>query len=127
MFKNLFDLSLKRTFGQSVGFYFAYLFLGMLLTGVISGIAAHVLFANGQAPETFAEGLKIGKTVGSYVVLFYCTTLTVLLIKSKKLYTHFGAILLGLLAILFSMLGSIFGLIPISILTRMDTKHNTIG
>lgn len=123
MFDKLFDFSYQRTKMQAFGFYLAYFILGLLIGGIISGVAAGFLYHPGLS---YKEGFKIGAKIGSIVALAYNTTLIVLLMKSKKLLKNFSAVLLALTGIFFSMiLGNLLGLIPTAILTTFPA--NTEG
>jgi len=124
MFKNLLDFSFKRTFIQALGFYIAYFVLGAVLCGIVSGITGQILSAIGYPGiETFTGGYKIGLKVGAFVAVVYCSILSFLVLKQKQLFTQFGAILIALTSILFSIAGAcLLGLIPIAILSTWNNK-----
>jgi hypothetical protein len=116
MFKKLTDFSYKRSGLQAFGFYLAYLLLGSLL-GAISGVV--------YAAMTGISGMMIGMKAGAFIAVIYCAVLGFLVLRFRKLYKRFSSILLYLLSILSSMiLGSLLGLVFISIMTTMETQEN---
>jgi hypothetical protein len=116
MFKKLTDFSYKRSGLQAFGFYLAYLFLGSIL-GAISGVV--------YAAVTGTSGMMIGMKAGAFIAVIYCAVLGFLVLWFRKLYKRFSSILLYLLSILAStMLGSLLGLVFISIMTTMKTPES---
>ena len=103
----------KRNFVESLGFYFAYLFLGVLLAMVAGGVIG-------------VSSVALGISVGAKVAIVYCFLLAILVTQSKKLFTSFLGVLLCLLSLLFPMLlGCLLGLIPVAILTRLSSKEDS--
>lgn len=123
MFKNLFDFSLKRNFNQALGFYIAYFVMGMLISGILSGVIGHVMFAYGYPGiDTFQGGYKLGLRIGAISALIFCSFLSVVMLKQKGLFNNFKAVLLALTSVFLSMVGSaLFGLIPVAILSTMKS------
>jgi hypothetical protein len=116
MFNNLMNFDFERNFLESLGFYFAYLFLGLILCGIAGGLIG-LLTGN--------SSVALGYSVGGKVAIFYCFFLALLITKSKKLFARFSAIVLCLLSLMFPMLlGCLLGLIPVAILTRMAPKND---
>ncbi len=117
MFKNLTKLEFNRTGLQALGFYLAYLLLLILSGGLIGGMVAGI-FAN-DADEAYQMGLKLG----NIMAVLYCITITILVLKKKKLLNNFAYILLVLLSGLLSiLLGGLGGLIPVAYLTTKKAE-----
>lgn len=132
MFKiaSLFDMSIKRTNGQAVGYYFFYLIIGMILGGLTSMAAVLVYcILTGQC-QTVEEGTAIGKSIGTVVgfasCFIYITALSLWQILAKKLYRNKNksAIVLAVLAMLLSIpLGALCALIPLAIMTTFENLN----
>lgn len=117
MFNNLMKFEYKRNFVESLGFYFAYLFLGLIFCGIAGGVIGVI---SGHS------SVALGISVGAKVAIVYCFLLAILVTQSKKLFTSFLGILLCLLSLLFPMLlGCLLGLIPVAILTRLSSKEDS--
>ncbi len=123
MFKNLFDLSCKRTPLQAVGFYIAYLILLMAILVVLGIPIGLVLTAAGyEVDEIRGKGMLMG----AVVALFVCVGLSIAIIRKKRLFSSFLAILLLLFSfIVASFGGGLLGLIPASILSAMSPRQKT--
>jgi len=116
MFKNLTDLSYKRTTKEAVGFYIAYLLIFMI-AGAIGG----VLFLNVENSESFAAGVNIGSKIS--IILSIIISFSV--IYAKKISNNFGYIILALISpILAAFGGGLLALIPIAYLTTRGTPNN---
>ena len=131
---SLFDMSIKRTAGQAVGYYFFYLVIGMLLGG-LSSMAIVVLYCvfTGQC-QTPEEGTEIGKLIGTkvgYVSCFlYITALALWQILAKKLYRDKNklAIVLSALSMLLAIpVGAVFALIPLAFITTFENLNKQVA
>ena len=124
MFKNLFDLSFKRTVVQAIGFYIVYIILIALLIGVLSPVIGPIIYPNTQ--KTFEESFQIGAKMAPIIATTLVTIVSVWIIIAKKSYKHFGAIVLLIVAIcLTHLLGALVGIIPVAILTTFDNNNNS--
>lgn len=114
MFKNLMDFSYKRTTLEAIGFYFAFLFLSILIAGVVGGILGMMVGVQ--------KAGAIGRMGGYIVAIIFCTYLSFQIIREKNLFKNFGAIVLFLLTILLSLFGGgLLGLIPTTMLSSKNT------
>ena len=117
MFKNLGDLSVKRSWQEAIGFYIAYLLLGMLLgalTGVIAGITN---------PE---NGLELARVAGLVVATIYSVALYFTIYIKKKM-SSFIFILLGLVAGVASVfVGNLVALIFVAVLTTRGAEKEVV-
>ncbi len=120
MFNNLFDFSYTRSIKEAIGFYIAFLFLFMLLGGILGGVSTIVFGVSEE--EAFDFGVKIGSVLGVVLTL----VLAAVVLHAKKLYTHFGYIVLGLLSgVLAIFVGGIGGLIPVTYLTTRPASKGS--
>lgn len=116
MFNKLSDFSYRRTKTQALGFYLAYLLLGMVVAGLSSGLLASVFLIDQS--QAFEFGLQVGQVV----IIFYTLALGGLLMRQKKLIT-FSSVLLVLVAGVLSIVGGgLLGLIPLAVLTTLSKK-----
>lgn len=114
MFSKLTDFSQKRTGKQALGFYLAYLVLGIIL-GAIAGALSGTLFATGG---TTTEAYTAGFQGGLIVAILYPMVISFLVLRGKKLTNNFGYLLLGVLSgVLGFFGGALLGLIPVAYLT----------
>lgn len=112
MFKNLTDFAYKRKVKEAIGFYLAYLFLIILLSGLFGGLMG---LLTGQ--DNFEFGMRVGNIVAIVVVL----GISVLILKKKNLLDNFGHIILILLSGLLAFFGGgLLGLIPVAFLTTKE-------
>jgi hypothetical protein len=108
MFKDLTILRKSRSGLEAFGFYLAYFGLGLLICGLLGGVAS-LFYPSGS----FKRGMEIGNLVS----IFYCLLLSVLIIRAKKSYTFMSFVLIilsGCVALFLALTG---GLIPVAILT----------
>ena len=116
MFSSLFDLKLRRTALQAVGFYFAYLVL-LMIVGGIAGAISGILFGTG-----FQTGVKIGQCLA----ILACLGLSLRILQLKGILS-FGNVLLALVAGLLAIIGgALLGLIPVSFLTVKPGSQTTV-
>lgn len=117
MFKNLTDFSYKRNWQEAIGFYLAYLLLGMVLAGIAGALTGILSGAN-----TFSRGFNQGLGVGATISVVFSLIISGLLLKEKKLFRNFGYVLLILLGGILAVGGLLLGLvIPAFISTRGAT------
>lgn len=112
MFKQLTNLSHKRTLLQAVGFYVAYLLLTMV---VAMGLAAVLGTATGNA-DSYAFGMRIGTVISMIMSL----ALSLAILHKKKLTNNFVFILLAFIAMVLANFGG--GLLGLIIPTYLSTK-----
>ena len=126
MFSKMFDLSVKRTPLQALGFYIVYFLIGIL-------IAIFGLFASGMigclfnleacTAEPVEYGHKIGLVAGFVIALLYDIVIASVLLSVKRLWTNAGALVLFLISMPLSIIGGIFiALIPITVLTTFESN-----
>jgi len=112
MFKKLSDFRFERTWKQSIGFYIAYMFLGIIFGGLAGGLYGLITGDN-----SFEGGVHTGQIVA----ILYCLGLAVIMTKSKGILPSFKAFMMialsGLIAVFIGTLG---GLIPIAYLSTTD-------
>lgn len=106
MFKNLVDFSYKRKGKEAVGFYLAYLLLGILIGGALTAIV-------GQ-DNSFYSGLAIG----AHIAVIFVFVIGILILSQRKRYKNSLYIILVLVSVLLSQLaGDLGGLILLAYLT----------
>lgn len=125
MFKNLFDLSVKRSGMEIFGFYLFYSILGAIVAGIICGFI--IAFLHPEA-KTFAEGARLGTIYGPVFAILYGVIVSLAIISAKKIYNSFYALLLTIISVpLLYLGGASLGMIPVAFLTAFDnntTNHN---
>lgn len=126
MFQNLFDMSVKRTGLQALGFYIFYSVIGIVSIGLLCGASAiaYCQISNMCTPENgVLIGRKIGTLVGWISCIAYIAGIGFWILWSKHIYKMAKAMLLYILAVLLSfVLGALIPLIPLAILTTFDSK-----
>jgi hypothetical protein len=112
MFRELMYFSYQRTALQAVGWYLAFLLLGALAAGTVSGIMAA---ATGTG--SFTQGIR----AGAIIIIPYHIVLAVALLWTR--WRSVLNIVLAILAILISLfLGALGGLIPLAVLTTRPSR-----
>lgn len=115
MFKHLIRFSYKRNWKEALGFYFAYLLLGMLLGGLM---AVLLLTIFGSETKSFEEGFNEGIRVGTITGIVYTLTISVLVLLKRNLQYSFGFVLLVPVAGLIAAFGgSVLALVIPAIMT----------
>jgi H+/Cl- antiporter ClcA len=115
MFLNLAKYETERTGKEAVGFYLAYLFLGLML-GFATGFIAGALNPENVKHAAFVAG-------GIFSVV-YCVTLAILIAVKKSQTSSFQTLLIiGITAIASIFLGALGGLIPVAYLTTIPNKN----
>lgn len=124
MFKDIFDLSVKRTKKEAFGFYIVYSILGALIAGLMSGFIVAIFHPNAK---TFAEGARLGAFYGPLMGMLYGVFICLWIIVSKKIYNSFSAVLLTIITVpVLYFFGCIIGMIPASILTTYDSNSRPV-
>ena len=111
MFNKLTDLAHVRNFKEAVGFYLAYILVGLLVSMVCAMIVIAAIGAD--ADNAYTLGFRCGSTA----MMAYVIVLALLVARSKKLFRSFGCILLVLLSGILAMFGIFVGLLPVAYLT----------
>lgn len=115
MFKNLANFSLCRTKLEALGFYLAYLFLGILL-GALGGSISYIATGTSEASAH----------MGQIIAIVYVAILALTVFQKKRLLNHFGYWVLLVVAVFMSVFGgAMLGLIPIAFL--MTRKNNQLA
>lgn len=125
MFKNLFNLSVKRSGFEIFGFYIYYSLIGALVAGVICGVAIAILHPEVRTVE---DATAFAIKYAPIMAIFYGLILGFIIIKFRNLFSSFRAISLVILSVpLLYFCGLSLGLIPISFLTGInaDNEPNT--
>lgn len=96
MFKELTNLSRKRSTKEALGFYLAYLLLTIIISMVLG---ATLGLANNQ--NTFEYGVRVGTATSVIVSII----LSILQLKEKNLLTNFSLLIFALCSGIFAYLG----------------------
>ena len=121
MFKNLFNLSVKRSGFEIFGFYIYYSLIGALIAGVICGSAIAILHPEVRSVE---DATAFAIKYAPIMAIFYGLILAFIIIKIRNLFNSFKAISLVILSVpLLYFCGLSLGLIPISFLTGINTDN----
>ena len=121
MFKDLFDLQKKREKGEVFGFYVFYVFIGLILIGLISGMIVRLFFGK----TSFHEGYKLGRMLGPIIASIYAFVLSLYIIINKNILKNFKAILLLAFSVALTYLfGCIIGFIPLCFLTKIEPNKS---
>ena len=115
MFKNLFDLSVKRSGMEIFGFYLFYSILGAFAAGLICGVI--IAFLHPEA-KTFEDGARLGAIYGPLCAILYGVIISLAVISAKGIFNSFQAVPLLFFG------GASFGMIPVAFLTAFDNKKN---
>ncbi len=114
MFSNLTQFELSRSGKQALGFYLAYLFLGIIL-GFAAGAIAGVL--------TAGDPFQAGFFVGQIIAIVLCFALSLIIAYKKSLFSSFKVLVIIVLTVILSvLLGTLGGLIPVAYLTTVANK-----
>lgn len=121
MFKNLFDLSVKRSGLEIFGFYLVYSILGAVIAGVICGCLIAIVH-----PEikTVEDATRLAIKYAPVLAILYGEILAFCIIKTKNLFNSFKAVLLTIIAVpLLFFFGLSLGLIPVVFLTGIEKDN----
>ena len=121
MFKNLFNLSVKRSGFEIFGFYIFYCLLGAIVAGVICGV---VIAALHPEVKTVEDATAFAIKYAPLMAIFYGLILAFLIIRARDLFSSFKAISLVILSVpLLFFCGLSLGLIPVAFLTGVSDKE----
>ncbi len=124
MFKNLFDLSVKRSGLNALGFYIVYVLIGGIIAGAFCGmLAVGYCFFNTKACEVngAAIGTKIGQIWGPILGAIFSVSIGCAILTCKKLWNSVVAVLLFILAVPLSYIfGCLGAFILISIISTFE-------
>ena len=113
MFRRLGEFGYQRSAVQAIGFYLAYFFAGIIVSGVLGGIFGMATGANG-----FEEGMQVGLKVGTYFAILLTAVLSFAVLRAKGQLRNVPHLLVGLLSVGAGWLGGLlFGLIFVAFLT----------
>lgn len=118
MFKNLFDLTVKRSGFEVFGFYIVYSILGAIFAGLLCGL----LISLGH-PEikSVQEATLLAVKYAPILAIFYGLILAFAIIQAKNMFNSFKAVLLMIISVpLLFFFGLSLWLIPVSFLTTFE-------
>ncbi len=115
MFKNITDLSSRKTIKEAIGFYISFSIFGILFAMLLGGLAS--LYFN---TSSFDEGFEVGIKIGVFFAVVYSFIFSFIILFKRNLQNNFYYIFLSILAGILAFLGGVFlGLIvPSFLLTR---------
>lgn len=114
MFLNLAKFEINRSGKQAVGFYIAYLFLGMLLGAVVGTIAGSL---------TSGDPFQAGFIAGNIFAIIMCGFLATIVSLKKSLLSFKTFFLIAITVLLSIFIGALGGLIPVAYLTTMQNNN----
>ena len=121
MFKNLFNLSVKRSGFEIFGFYIFYSLLGAIVAGVICGV---VIAALHPEVKTVEDATAFAIKYAPIMAIFYGLILAFFIIKARNLFSSFRAISLVILSVpLLFFCGLSLGLVPVAFLTGIEDNE----
>ena len=124
MFKNLFDLSVKRSGLNALGFYIVYVLVGGLLAGLFCAVISISYCKFNEVAcgvNGIAIGTKIGHIWGPIFGMIFSSSVGCAVMTCKKLWNSVLAILLFILAVPLSyLIGCIGAFIFISIISTFE-------
>ncbi len=122
MFKNLFNLSVKRSGMQVFGFYIVYSILGAFIAGLICGLVVMFLYPEAT---TFEEGARLGALYGPVMAILYGVIISIAIISAKGIFNSFRAVMLVIFAVpLLYLGGASLGMIPVAFLTSFESLNS---
>lgn len=114
MIKNLTAFGMKRTSKEAMGFFFAYLLIGLIMAGLLGGLSALL--------PIDADVADLSSSVGIFFSVVYTLALY-FIIYTKKQLRSLPYLLLGIIAAIIAyFLGIIIPLIIIAILTTKGSS-----
>ena len=118
MFKNLFNLSVKRSGFEIFGFYIFYSLLGAIVAGVICGVMIAALHPE---VKTVEDATAFAIKYAPIMAIFYGLILAFFIIKARNLFNSFRAISLLILSVpLLFFCGLSLGLVPVAFLKGVE-------
>lgn len=127
MFKDLYNFNIKRSYLESILYYFKcclVIAIGLLIICLVFGtVWALVSFMkNGESIQEII--IDLGGSLAHYLSSTFCIIITSLIIYEKKLYNIWSMILSVLVFIsAFYWGGALLGFVFTSILTTFDNKN----
>ena len=115
MFTNLLNYQFKRTGKQAIGFYIAYLFLGILIGGLSAGIYALI---------TGEGGFNTGVQIGSLVAVVFTLGLSTIIVIKKQIVSFKTVLLIIVSGVAALFIGGVGGLIPAAYLSTLSCSQN---
>ena len=113
IFARLTDLRFKRSATQALGFYLAYLFLGILV-GFLSGAVAGML--------GLIENYSSGVDAGALAVIPFCIALSITIGVKKGISLEFKMLVLYMITGICAVFsGALLGLVIPAYLTTFDS------
>ena len=118
MFSHLTDLGFKRSATQALGFYLAYMFLGILV-GALSSAVAGML---GLVENNFSGGVD----AGALAIIPFCIALAVTIGVKKGIALEFKMLVFyAITGICAGLLGALLGLVIPAYLTTLESVKTT--
>lgn len=124
MFKNLANFSYKRNWKEAIGFYVAYTFVGLIVGGIVSGLAGSLQLYSTGADKPIDVGLL---ALGDVLAIIYSLIISFMVLIQRKLHKNFGWIILALMSGIIALLGGwLLGLaLPAFMTTRGTATTET--
>ena len=109
MFRRLTDFGHQRTLVEAIGFYLAYLVLGIVLAAGLGALA-------GLVDRGF--GFESGLALGTAVAIGICPVLAFVILGAKRQLRHVGYVLVAVLSVAGAAVGGLLlGLVFVAFLT----------
>ncbi len=121
MFKHLMDFSYERNWKEAIGFYLAFLLMGLLAISILAGIVGGFIL---DQASTFQSGFTVGMRVGIIAGPIYALIISCIVLKEKKLYKKFGYVLLVLVSVI---IASLVGLVVSMLIPAFLTTRKNLG
>ena len=86
MFKNLFDLSVKRTGFEIFGFYIVYSIFGAIVAGIICGF---LIAAVHPEIKTVQEATRLAIKYAPVLAMAYGLIISLAIVKAKNIFNSF--------------------------------------
>lgn len=118
MFKNLFDLTVKRSGFEIFGFYLVYSILGSIFAGLLCGLIIAVIHPEIKSVQ---EATFLAIKYAPILAIFYGLVLAFAIVQAKNIFNSFKAVLLMIISVpLLFFFGLSLGLIPVAFLTNIE-------
>jgi hypothetical protein len=109
MFRRLTDFGHQRTLVEAIGFYLAYLVLGIIIAAGLGALAGLV---------TGNLGFEGGMTIGATFAIGICPVMAFIILGAKGLLSHLGYVAVAVLSVVGAAIGGLLlGLIFVAFLT----------
>ena len=117
MFRRLTDFGHQRTLVEAIGFYLAYLVLGIIIAAGLGALASLV-----TGNLTFEGGM----TVGAAFAIGVCPVMAFIILGAKGLLSHLGYVAVAVLSVVGAAVGGLLlGLIFVAFLTTRPAVHRS--